>query len=187
MISLYVPGSGPLHRLPAMAKMLGLAILSLALAFAPLDWMTAAAGLALTAITLILMWLPPRQTLLDLARTLPFVVFIGATVWLFQDALAAAAASARLLAIFTLAIALTRTTRVSDVMESWPLRRFERFAMAVSLVMTMIPALTRIGAQVRDAQRSRRLRPSLTRWVMPFLVLSLRHADDVDDALRARR
>lgn len=186
MISLFVSGRGPLHRLPAIVKLLGLAVLSVALALAPAHWATVWASLGVAVLAAALAWLRPRIVLGDLLRLLPFVVFIGATVWLLQGALPAATASARLLAIFTLATVLTRTTRVSEVMEAWPLRRMDRFALAISLVMTMVPALTSIGAQVRDAQRSRGLRPSLRRWLMPFLVLSLRHADDVDDALRAR-
>ena len=186
MKSLYVPGRGPLHRAPAGAKILGLAALSLALALAPAHWGTVAAAVLVAIVAMGLACVRPKLILTDLARTLPFVLFIGVTVWILQDALGAATASARILAIFTLATVLTRTTRVSDVMDAWPLRRFDRLALAMSLVMTMIPALTGIAAQVRDAQRSRGLRPSLTRWLMPFLVLSLRHADDVDDALRAR-
>ncbi|WP_293695671.1 energy-coupling factor transporter transmembrane component T [uncultured Agrococcus sp.] len=186
MISLFIPGRGPLHRCPASVKVLGLAVLSLALALAPVSLVTIGAAAAVTAIAIALAALRPGIVLRDLLRTLPFVVFIGGTLWLLQDGLAAGTAAARILAIFTLASVLSRTTRVSDMMAAWPFRLSERLALALSLIMTMIPALLTIGAQVRDAQRSRGLRPSLRRWIMPFLVLSLRHADDVDDALLAR-
>lgn len=186
MISLYVPGHGPLHRCPAGVKVLALALLSLGLALAPASVWTIDAAVLVAAAAIALAALRPGIVGRDLLRTLPFVVFIGGTLWLFQDFIAAATGAARILAIFTLASVLSRTTRVSDMMEVWPFRLSERLALSLSLVMTMIPALTAIGAQVRDAQRSRGLRPSVKRWLMPFLVLSLRHADDVDDALRAR-
>lgn len=186
MISLYVPGAGPLHRCPATVKVLALAALSLGLALAPVSMWTIAAAVAIAGSAIALAALHPRIIAKDLLRTLPFVVFIGGTLWFFQDGLAAGTAGARILAIFTLASVLSRTTRVSAMMEAWPFRLSERLALAMSLLMTMIPALTTIGSDVRDAQRSRGLRPSLRRWLMPFLILSLRHADEVDDALRAR-
>lgn len=186
MISLYVPGSGPLHKCPAGVKVFALAVLSLGLALAPASLWTMTAAVCIACAAIALAALKPSIVGKDLLRALPFIIFIGGTLWLLQDWLMAGTAAARILAIFTLASVLSRTTRVAEMMEVWPFRLSERLALAVSLVMTMIPALISLGAQVRDAQRSRGLRTSLRRWLMPFLVLSLRHADDVDDAIRAR-
>lgn len=186
MISTYVDGTSPLHALPATAKLLGIALLSLVLVLLPPYPLSVVAGIVLTASVILAAWLPPRTLLLDAVKTLPFVAFITAAVWWFQGPMQAATTCSRVLAILVLACALTRTTRVADVLQAWPLRLSERLGLAVALTITMIPVLADLGRQVWLAQRSRGLRPSLRRWLMPFVVLSLKHADDVDDALRAR-
>lgn len=186
MITAYVAGNGLLHRLPATAKLLGIAVLSLALVLLPAHPISIAAGLALAAAAILLAWLPPRTLLLDALKSVPFALFIGAAVWWFQGPMQGATTASRVLAIFVLASTLTRTTRVEDTLHAWPLRLSERLGLAVALTMTMIPVIADLGRQVWLAQRSRVQKPTLRRWLMPFLVLSLKHADDVDDALRAR-
>ena len=186
MISGYVTGAGPLHRLPATLKLLTFAAISLGLVLLPAGAWSFAAGLAVTAVAIFAAWLPPRILLIDTLRVLPFVLFIAAAVWWFQGIEQGLTSGSRVLAIFELAFVLTRTTRVEDVLQAWPLRLSERLGLAVALTLTMIPVLSDLGRQVWLAQRSRGLRPSLRRWLMPFIVLSLKHADDVDDALRAR-
>ncbi|WP_159456942.1 energy-coupling factor transporter transmembrane component T family protein [Agrococcus casei] len=186
MISAFVTGAGPLHRLPATLKLLAFAAISLALVLLPAGAWSFAVGLTVAASAIVAAWLPPRILLVDTLRVLPFVLFIAAAVWWFQGIEQGMTTGSRVLAIFVLASVLTRTTRVEDVLQAWPLRLSERLGLAVALTLTMIPVLSDLGRQVWLAQRSRGLRPSLRRWLMPFIVLSLKHADDVDDALRAR-
>ena len=186
MISSYVAGSGPLHRLPATLKLLAFAAISLGLVLLPAGMASFTAGLAVTAVAVVAAWLPPRILLIDTLKVLPFVLFIAAAVWWFQGIEQGMTTGSRVLAIFVLASVLTRTTKVEDVLQAWPLRLSERLGLAVALTLTMIPVLADLGRQVWLAQRSRGLRPSLRRWLMPFVVLSLKHADDVDDAIRAR-
>ena len=186
MINTYIYGRSPLHALPATVKLLSIALLSLVLVLLPPHPASVAAGLGLTAAAIVAAWLPARALLLDAVKASPFVLFIAAAVWWFQGPMQAATTGSRVLAIVVLACALTRTTRVEKLMQAWPLRLSERLGLAVALTVTMIPALADLGRQVWLAQRSRGLRPSLRRWLMPFVVLSLKHADDVDDALRAR-
>ena len=57
---------------------------------------------------------------------------------------------------------------------------------AMALAITSIGQVAGIVTQVRQAQRSRGVRLAPWAWVMPVLVLTLRHADDVGDALQAR-
>ncbi|MGO3757706.1 MAG: energy-coupling factor transporter transmembrane component T family protein [Agrococcus casei] len=186
MISAFVTGAGPLHRLPATLKLLAFAAISLGLVLLPAGAWSFAVGLTVAASAIVAAWLPPRILLVDTLRVLPFVLFIAAAVWWFQGIEQGMTTGSRVLAIFVLASVLTRTTRVEDVLQAWPLRLSERLGLAVALTLTMIPVLSDLGRQVWLAQRSRGLRPSLRRWLMPFIVLSLKHADDVDDALRAR-
>lgn len=186
MISAFVTGAGPLHRLPATLKLLAFAAISLGLVLLPAGAWSFAVGLTVAASAIVAAWLPPRILLVDTLRVLPFVLFIAAAVWWFQGIEQGMTTGSRVLAIFVLASVLTRTTRVEDVLQAWPLRLSERLGLAVALTLTMIPVLSDLGRQIWLAQRSRGLRPSLRRWLMPFIVLSLKHADDVDDALRAR-
>ena len=186
MINTYVHGNSLLHALPATAKLLGIALLSLVLVLLPPHPASIAAGIGLTAAAILTAWLPARTLLLDTVKALPFVLFIAAAVWWFQGPMQAATTGSRVLAIVVLACALTRTTRVEELLHAWPLRLSERLGLAVALTLTMIPALAELGRRVWLAQRSRGVRPSLRRWLMPFVVLSLKHADDVDDALQAR-
>ena len=58
-------------------------------------------------------------------------------------------------------------------------------AMTISLTLTMIPVVAGFARAVREAQRARGVRPGL-RTTVPLMVRTLRHADEVGDALAAR-
>ena len=60
-----------------------------------------------------------------------------------------------------------------------------RIGLTLSLTIAMLPVVAGIAARVRDAERARGVRLG-PRIVVPVLVLALRHADDVADALTAR-
>jgi biotin transport system permease protein len=70
-----------------------------------------------------------------------------------------------------------------------PLRRIRvdpaRIAFTIALTITIIPVIAQLGAQIRDAQRARGVRLGV-RWIVTLLAGSLRHADDVGDAMTAR-
>jgi biotin transport system permease protein len=97
-------------------------------------------------------------------------------------------------ALLLLAELVTRTTRMGDLLEVFrsiarPLRRMgvdpDAVALTLSLTIAMIPVIAGFAVQVRDAQRARGVRLG-PRAVLPLLVLTLKHADDVGDALAAR-
>ncbi|WP_244631906.1 energy-coupling factor transporter transmembrane protein EcfT [Microbacterium sp. Se63.02b] len=70
-----------------------------------------------------------------------------------------------------------------------PLRRFGRdpdaVALTISLTITTVPVIAGFAHRVREAERARDVRLGV-RTVVPVLVMALRHADDVGDALAAR-
>ena len=113
MLSLYRPGTGVLHRLPAGPKVLLLAAAAIGLAALP----TAAWTAAVCAVAVFSAYVIPGVGVRTLGR------------------------------------------------EMWGLR---------------------LAAEVRDAQRARGVRPSLRAALVPFVVLSLRHADQLGEALAAR-
>lgn len=184
MITLYRPGRSILHRLPAGAKLVALAVLSLGLASTPAEWTWwgPVTGWALV----VLAGESVRGVARILWRAAPLCAFLTASVWLFQGPAAAAAGLARVASLVLFAAAFARSTSVQDMVESWPWRRIPRLGLAMRLVLSSIPVLQRSWQQVRDAQRARGLRPSLTRTLVPFLVVALQHADAVDEAMLAR-
>ncbi len=49
-----------------------------------------------------------------------------------------------------------------------------------------VAALSTIATQVREAQRARNAERSISAFAVPFLVRTLRHSDELGEALAAR-
>lgn len=195
MINLYLPGNSPLHRAPAGAKLLALAVLAVLLTALPPSWMLVGLSVLIPGAAYLLARMPATVVLRDLRATSLLVVFLVATQLIFSTPMAAVGNTARVLGVVLLAQAITRTTRVEDMIALTeralgPLRRVgvrpDRVGLAMALALTSVGQIGQITHQVRDAQRSRGVRLAPWSWVMPVLVLSLRHADEVGDALDAR-
>lgn len=195
MINLYLPGNSPLHRAPAGAKLLALAVLAVLLTALPPSWTLVGLSVLIPGAAYLLARMPATVVLRDLRATSLLVVFLVATQLIFSTPMAAVGNTARVLGVVLLAQAITRTTRVEDMIALTervlgPLRRVgvrpDRVGLAMALALTSVGQIGQIAHQVRDAQRSRGVRLPPWSWVMPVLVLSLRHADEVGDALDAR-
>lgn len=207
-LSLYLDGDSPLHRAPAGAKLLGLALIAVAVSLLPIAWWAAAVCLALPVAGYAIARIPLRHLWLNLRQLVFLLAFLLATQLIFLDVVHAAANTSRVIGLVLLAGLLTHTTRVSVMVETvvrilTPLTRIpgahrvglrphvpEKVGLALALAMTSIGHLSAVIAQVRMAQRSRGAKLSVWRfgsaWVVPVLVLTLKHADDVGDALVAR-
>lgn len=194
MIQLYRPGSSFLHRLPAGAKLAGLAIAAIALSLYPHD--AVSIGIALLAVCGLYLAarLPLRVLGAEIWRLRWLILVLGGALWIFMGPLTAWISTARVTALVLLAALLTITTPMGELLDTLrrllaPLRRFgvdaDAMSMTVSLTITMIPVVAGFAAQIRDAQRARGVRLGI-RGVVPLLVRVLRHADDVGDALAAR-
>ena len=195
MLSLYRPGRGVLHRMPAGPKMLLLAVAAVGLASLPTaGWM---AGVCAGAV--VLAYVVSGVGARELGRQtwalrwIVAITAIGQLVFLGPEP--ALANTARVVAALLIAALLPLTTRVDDMLDALerglgPLRRIgmdaERAALLLAVTITTIPVLARLGAEVREAQRARGMRPSLGAGIVPFVVLSLRHADQLGEALAAR-
>lgn len=194
MISLYQPGDGFLHRLPAGVKLLGLAIVALAISLLRPGIIGTLALLAVVSALYPLAGLGWRSLGLSWWRLRWLILVLGGALWLFVSGAAAIENTGRVIALLLLAELVTRTTRMGDLLEVLqrvlrPLRFIgidpASAALAISLTIAMIPVLMGFVVQVRDAQRARGVRLGV-RSALPLLVLTLRHADDVGDALAAR-
>ncbi|MGX1791932.1 energy-coupling factor transporter transmembrane component T family protein [Microbacterium sp. NPDC055312] len=194
MISLYRPGDSILHRMPVGAKLLGLACSALAISVARPGAAGTLVLLGIASIVLLAAGAGARGLLLAWWRLRWLVVVLGGALVIFVSAAAAVQNTGRVVALLLLAEAVTRTTRTGDLLDVLrrlfrPLRVFgvdpETPALAVSLTITMVPVLAGLLEQVRDAQQARGVRLGV-RAAVPLLVLAMKHADDVGDALTAR-
>ena len=200
MLSLYHPGDGILHRMAAGPKLLVLLGAVLAVSVLPSQWWAAAVAGGVVVVGyavagfgdgLLGMRVLAQQTLM--LRWLLLVTFVPQLIFLGPEA--AVANTARVTAAVLLAGLLVLTTRVTDLLDAVerglrPLERFrfdsERAAVLLTVTLTTVPVLARLAQEVRDAQRARGARPGLRLFAVPFLILSLKHADQLGEALSAR-
>ncbi|PXA76349.1 cobalt transporter [Auritidibacter sp. NML120779] len=195
MISLYVPGNSLVHRAPAGLKLLVLALTALVLFLIPPSYPAAVVFVLLPILGYLVAQLSLRLLVTDLLRLSFLLVFLVVTQLIFLDPVHAATNTARLISIILLAQVLTRTTEVSGIVATTeklfgPLRRFganpEKIGLALGLMLNSVGTLSAVINQVREAQRARGVRIAPWSWAVPVLVLSLKHADDLGDALTAR-
>ncbi|MDQ1085285.1 MULTISPECIES: CbiQ family ECF transporter T component [Microbacterium] len=199
MLSLYRPGRGWLHRMPAGPKLVFLALIAVALAALPSSWAIVPVVVGLPVVLYACAGMGVLVGATELGRqvwALRWVVVVTAAGQLiFLGPEPAVSNTARVVAALVVVGLLPLTTRVSamlDAIESGlgPLRRVgvdpARAALLLTVTVTTVPVLARLAAEVRDAQRARGVRPSLSRGALPFLIVALRHADDLGDALAAR-
>lgn len=194
MIALYRPGHSILHRAAAGLKLGALLALSLLVSLWPHTPLSLS-GVGVVVIGLYALALfPPTVLLRQLWMTKWIVVLMVATQLIFLTPWDAAVNTVRVVAIVLLAGLLTLTTRSEDLLAALEasLRPFSRLGvdarrvgLTLSLTIAMLPVVAGIAARVREAQRARGVRLGF-RAVVPILVLALRHADDVADALSAR-
>ena len=194
MIALYRPGNSLLHRAPAGLKLAVLAVGALALSLYPHDAVSVAVSLALVLALYAVSGLPFRTPFLEIWRLRWIILVLTTALVIFVSPLAAWISTGRVVAVLLLAILLTLTTRMSDLLAALhrllqPFRRFgldpDAAALTISLTITTIPVIAGFAERVREAERARDVRLGV-RTVVPLLVLALRHADDVGDALAAR-
>ncbi|NMK49655.1 energy-coupling factor transporter transmembrane component T [Achromobacter sp. Bel] len=195
MEPLYVPGQTPLHRLPAWLKLAaliaagaGLFMLRdprwLAVAFAAAVVLVGSTGVAAAAV-----W---RQTRGLLWVLLAVALFTG---W-FQGWVEALAVVLRVGAMVGLALAVTLSTRTSDLIAvcERALMPFERIglvdagkvALALALALRFVPEIWRNFQEIREAQAARGLGAHPVALIVPLIVLTLKRAQEVAEAIDAR-
>jgi biotin transport system permease protein len=194
MIQLYRPGTGILHRTPAGFKLAALAVIALVLSLAPLDAISTAGVLLVVAAIYAVGRLPWRVLVAELWRLRWIIIVLATALTVFVSPTVAWTSTGRVVALLLLASLLTLTTPMSALLDVLrrllrPLRTVgvdpEAVAMTISLTITMIPVVAGFADRVREAGRARGVRLGV-RAIMPLFVLTLRHADDVGDALVAR-
>lgn len=181
--------------MPAGPKLVCLALVALVLAALPSTWATVPVATGAVGILYLASGIGMRELARQSWALRGVIVVTAVGQMLFLGPEPAAANTARVVAAVLVAGLVPLTTPVAAMLDALergltPLRRLgvdpARAALLWTIALTTIPVLARLAAEVRDAQRARGLRPSLARGALPFLVLTLRHADDLGDALAAR-
>ncbi|TGN63815.1 energy-coupling factor transporter transmembrane protein EcfT [Nocardioides eburneiflavus] len=193
-LGLYLPGTSPLHRLPAGAKLGALAAAGAGSVWVDTPAQTAAA--LVTVLALHPLGRVPARVVTDMLRPLlwmlvPLSVFQLLVIgWARTTVLVGV-----ILALVLLANLVTLTTRTTDLVDvvvtlCRPLRVVGvdpvRVGLLLSLAIRCVPLVIELAAEVRDAQRARGLESSPRALVVPLLVRTLRRADELGEALVAR-
>ncbi|MEY9851763.1 biotin transport system permease protein [Leifsonia sp. EB41] len=200
MLTLYRPGTGPLHRMPAGPKLLMVLAAVLAVSLLPSTWVAAAVAAALPVVAYALARLGDGAFgMRELARQVLAVrwviVITLAGQLLFLGPEPAVANTARVASAVVLAALLVLTTRVADLLDAVerglrPLAALRvdpaRTALLLTVTLSTVPVLAGLARDVRDAQRARGARAGLRAFAVPFLVMAFKHADELGDALTAR-
>ncbi|MFD2338881.1 CbiQ family ECF transporter T component [Clavibacter michiganensis subsp. tessellarius] len=192
--------AGRLARMPTGPKLVLVAAVVLGVSLLPSTWAgaVAATGIAVVAyavaglgdgaIGLRALGRQVRATRWILLFTLVTqLVLLGV-----EPAVSNTARIAAAIALPGLLMLTTSTTALLDAVERGlrPAGRLgldsERVALLLAVTVSTVPVLARLARDVRDAQRARGGRAGITTSVVPFLVVALKHADDLGDALAAR-
>nr|WP_269327750.1 energy-coupling factor transporter transmembrane protein EcfT [Kineosporia mesophila] len=194
-MSLYRAGYSPWHRLAAGPKALLLIVIVLGVSLLPVSW----PGPAVAAAIAVGCYAVPGIGLRELRRQLVAVRWaIGVTAagqLVFLGPGPAAANTTRVGAALVISALLALTTPVGALLDALerglkPLDHLgvdrQRVALLLIVTITMLPVLARLAHDVREAQRARGAPPGLRHFAMPFLVVALKHADALGDALTAR-
>jgi biotin transport system permease protein len=181
----YAPGTSIIHRLPAGAKVLTLAVVSIATVVLDRPWLTAGA-LALAATATVLARLPRRLLVKQWKAYLVVVVLLGGYQWLTDGLATAFHVAGGLAALLALAGVISSTTRTTELLELAVRCSTERVGITLALGIRSVAVVYDLARDVRAAQLARGLGFSLRAFAVPLVVRSLRQADGLAEALIAR-
>lgn len=190
----YEPGTTVVHRAPAGVKFVALLVLAVVIfALRSPGWLGALCAVAVLGYAVArVSW----RRCWGLLRSLGLlVVVVFALQWWLLGLDSAVVVCLRIGAALAAANLVTITTRVDDLVTAVerglrPLRRFgvrpNRLGLLIGLTLQAVATLTGIAAEVREAARARGADRSVVAFTVPFLVRTLRHADELGEALAAR-
>jgi biotin transport system permease protein len=195
MLSLYLPGSSPVHRAPAGLKLAVLAALGAGLfVVSRVEVMTAALA-AVLAVGLLMARLPARALWAQVRPVWVWLAALFVVHLLVTGPLTGAVAVLRLLALVLAAAVVTATTRVTALVAvvEWlagPLRvvgvRPARVGLVVAMTLRFIPLLAERAARIREAQAARGAERVRLGLLVPLIISVLQLAHTLSEALDAR-
>lgn len=194
MIPIHVDGTSLVHRMPAGPKLVTMIVIVALISLTPNGPLLAAWGvLVVAAYALAGLLRSQLFRQLHLMRWVILITVVGQL--LFVGEAAAVLNTARIVILILVAALVTLTTRVSAMLETVEgfVGRFRRFGAdpeAVGTVLmvaiTSIPVIASHAGRVREAYRARRAGTNVVAMTSTMLVLAIKHADELGDALVAR-
>ncbi|HWK92554.1 MAG TPA: energy-coupling factor transporter transmembrane protein EcfT [Luteimicrobium sp.] len=194
LLGAYVPRGSVVHRAPAGLKLAALAVVSVAVLLVR-SWWGVGALAALVLAVAVASRVGARALVAQLRPLVWLVPAVFALQWWAHGPARAALLSSRLVLLVALAALVVLTTRTTEVLAAIehaarPLRvvgvRPDRVALVLALAIRSVPVLAALADDVRDAQRARGRERDLRAFAVPLVVGTLRRADALGDALRAR-
>lgn len=191
---LYVPRRSPLHALSAKIKLLVLTLVSIGV-LATSNPIILTVLLAFTSLLPALSRLPLSTFWSQLRPVLLLLLAVALIPALLGDWLSGVVALLRFLILILLATIVTLTTRVSDLVEAieqilQPTKRLgmnpAQISLMLALALRFIPTLLNQFHDIQEAQRARGLDRNGLALFVPFIIKTLRMADELSDALDAR-
>ncbi len=195
MLRLYRPGNGPWHRMPAGPKATLLILIVLAVCLLPVSWPGTLAAALIGTGCYTVRGIGLRELGRQLWAVRWAIAVTAAGQLLFLGPERAAANTTRVSAALVISALIALTTPVAALMDAlerglkpldWLGVDRQRVALLLVVTFTMLPVLARLAHEVREAQHARGGQASLRYFATPFLVLALKHADALGDALTAR-
>lgn len=193
-LGLYHPGATVLHRARPGLKLVGLAVLGVAVVVAT-GPLSAVLLLGVAVLLALVGRLPPHVTLRGLGPVLLTAALVGAYQWWARGWAVGVEVAVDLVALVLAAVVVTATTPSDRLLDTLtrlarPLRHVglppETFALAVGLMLRTVSVLARTAHEVRDAARARGLERDPRALLVPAAVRTVAHARAVGDALAAR-
>jgi len=191
---LYIARRSPIHVLSARAKILVLTITGIVV-FLLSNLVALLALLVLASLLPIVAQLPARSVWLQLRPVLPLLIAVLLLQGLLGDWASGMVALLRFTILIVLGTIVTLTTRVSDLVDAieqvlQPGKRVginpTQISLMLALSMRFIPILLNQFHQIQEAQRARGLNHNWLALFVPFVIKTLRMADELSDALDAR-
>lgn len=194
MISVYRAGNSLIHRIPTGAKLLAFMVFVFAITLVVRNPVALAIGSAVFVAVYLLAGFSLKNLIGDVWHTRYLVLFMVIPQLLFLTPELTLINTGRVLLAVLFGTLLSLTTRTSDILDSldalFKLGRKpwapEWLGLLLAITITTIPILAGFVKNVREAQIARGARPRVMRMALPVLVLSLKHADDLADAMSAR-
>lgn len=195
MRSLYVAGKSPLHRLPATAKIAGLALAAV-LIFLTRDPRFLVPALVLSSGLYFSLGQPIAAAIRPLRPVIATILLVGLFHLLLTSSEEAMVTTLRLSTLMMLGAAVTASTTVSAFIDTItraasPLERLglvkaADIGLSVGLVVRFVPEILTRYEAIREAHRARGIRPKVTTILGPLIISTLKDADNIAAAIDAR-
>jgi biotin transport system permease protein len=195
MLTLYRPGDGPWHRLPAGPKSAVLMLIVLGVSLLPSSWWGAVVSVGACLVCYAVRGAGPRSLLRQVVTIRWILAITLAGQLVFTGLEGGTANTLRVAAAVVISGLLPLTTPVGELLDmleralrplAWLRIDPQRAALTIAVTLSTLPVLARLERDVREAQRARGAGRSLRLFAMPYLVVALKHADALGDALTAR-